>query len=323
MYDWWKSHQPFQIQHEFFSTSELHSKRLTWKCHSDQKLCFYRGEWRWVEAVIKPDIKIIPRNPALVSGRRRLWPNGDQTETLRPAWSLRLAALCTCASVSQKYPKRPWPHFPHQVRFILPSVIFTATPDRFMFIDSSLHRSCLRTSSKGERDGRSRGMPSCGCAAQIQKAWKHLAETTDDIGRRQGKLTTTAAVGNLTNKKHHEACRPLCTVAVRLASLHCHRFAMTIFPLILQSVMRPFLVSKCIYTTPANVEVKGQFYQLLAKWNGGKAFCQTRRNSSCFCSIWKRWGTTRFVCIMWTFQQWSIPEHRSLWRPQWGTRMSL
>lgn len=102
MYDSWKSHQPFQIQHEFVSTSELHSKRLTWKCHSDQKLCFYRGEWRWVEAVIKPDIETIPRNPALVSGRRRLWPDGDLTETLRPAWSLRLAALCTCASGSSK-----------------------------------------------------------------------------------------------------------------------------------------------------------------------------------------------------------------------------
>lgn len=54
-----------------------------------------------------------------------------------------------------------------------------------------------------------------------------------------------------------------------------------------------------------------------------QSFCQTRRNSSYFCSIWKTWVTTRFVCIMWTFQQWSIPEHRSLWRPQWGTRMSL
>lgn len=71
---------------------------------------------------------------------------------------------------------------------------------------------CLRTSSKGEQDGRSRGMPSSGCAAQIQKAWKDLAETNDDNRRRQGKLTTTAAVGNLTNKKHHEACRPLYTV---------------------------------------------------------------------------------------------------------------
>lgn len=88
-----------------------------------------------------------------------------------------LCAWLRCApvpAVPQKYPKRPWPHFPHQVRFILPSVIFTATPDRFMFIDSSLHRSCLRTSSKGERDGRSRGMPSSGCATQNSKGLKTL-----------------------------------------------------------------------------------------------------------------------------------------------------
>lgn len=45
--------------------------------------------------------------------------------------------------------------------------------------------------------GRTGGMSSTGCAAQCQKARRHLAATNDNDSWQNGKLTTPAAAGNL------------------------------------------------------------------------------------------------------------------------------
>lgn len=74
---------------------------------------------------------------------------------------------------------------------------------------------------KESRMGRVGGMSSTGCAAQIQKAWRHLAANNNDSWR-NGKPTTPAAVGNL----KQETSQGLLAIghcgSTQLANLHRH-----------------------------------------------------------------------------------------------------
>lgn len=124
---------------------------------------------------------------------------------------------------------------------------------------------------KESRMGRVGGMSSTGSAAQIQKAWRHLAvaAANDNDSWRNGKLTTPAAVGNL----KQETSRGLLAIghcgSTQLANLRCHHFVERIDNFLNDSAGHCAPIPKMYLS---NVS-KCQFFRLFAKWIVRQSFC--------------------------------------------------